>query len=307
MLTAALQLAAAGWPVFPLTGKVPTIPSAHPQGDPLRGSCKGECGRDGHGMIDATTDPDRIGQWWSTWPGANVGVRPPQNVMVLDVDPRHDGDRSLDALQAAHGPLPVTLTAVSGRGDGGAHRYYRRPVGKISARGLGPGIDLKTCSGYVVAPPSVHPDTGRAYAWVDPDAPVADPPAWLVEVLRPAPPTPAPPRRPGRSLGPLTGDSIADLFTEATTWRDVLEPHGWRSLDVDGDADGARWLHPAATSSCSATVRHGCLFVYSTSTVLPTTETGDPHGLTRFRAWAHLNHRGDLSAAARALRETGAL
>ena len=78
--------------------------------------------------------------------------------------------------------------------------------------------------------------------------------------------------------------------------------HGWACLDPDPDADGARWLHPAATSKCSATIKNGCLFVYSTSTVFEFTESGDPHGYTKFRAYAVLNFGGDLKAAARALK-----
>jgi hypothetical protein len=42
------------------------------------------------------------------------------------------------------------------------------------------------------------------------------------------------------------------------------------------------------------------LFVYSTNTPFEPTEAGRPHGYTRFRAWAVLEHGGDLSAAARA-------
>ena len=72
--------------------------------------------------------------------------------------------------------------------------------------------------------------------------------------------------------------------------------------DADPDADGARWLHPTHTSACSATIRHGCLFVYSSNTVFDVTETSDPNGYTKFRAFAVLDHDGDLSAAAKALR-----
>ena len=75
--------------------------------------------------------------------------------------------------------------------------------------------------------------------------------------------------------------------------------------DTDPNADGARWLHPAHTSSCSATIRYGCLFVYSTSTEFETTESGAPNGYTKFRAYALLEHHGDLSLAARALSGQG--
>jgi hypothetical protein len=81
----------------------------------------------------------------------------------------------------------------------------------------------------------------------------------------------------------------------------VLEPQGWECLDYDPDADGARWLHPNHTSRCSATIRHGCLFVWSTNTAFAVTEPGHPRGYTKFRAYAVLNHKGDMSAAARAI------
>jgi hypothetical protein len=53
---------------------------------------------------------------------------------------------------------------------------------------------------------------------------------------------------------------------------------------------------------CSATVRNGCLFVWSTSTVFDASEPGNPKGYTKFRAYAQLNHNGDMKAAARYLK-----
>lgn len=109
-----------------------------------------------------------------------------------------------------------------------------------------------------------------------------------------------PDRRPKFST--FTGGSVADRFAANTSWSQILGPHGWRCASADGDGDGAIWLHPRHTSSCSATIRNGCLFVYSTNTPFNVTESSNPNGYTKFRAYAVLEHGGDMSAAARALR-----
>ena len=286
MGTAALDLARAGWEVLPLAGKVPAI-------------------KGGRGVLDASRDPERVTAWWSgRFRHSNVGARVPERLVVLDVDPRNGGADSMTALTRAHGLLPSTLSVASGRGDGGRHFYLRRPAGELSAARLGPGLDLKTHAGYVVVPPSVHPDTGQPYRRMPGPRTPAVMPAWLVSLLAP----PAPPPRPEpRRLALRGGPGVADAYSASARWSDVLGPHGWRCVGGDGDSDGARWLHPAATSSVSATVRHGLLFVFTTSTALPVTEPGSPHGLTKFRAYALLDHGGDMSAAARALRSQQAV
>jgi Bifunctional DNA primase/polymerase, N-terminal len=197
--------------------------------------------------------------------------------------------------------VPETLTTVSGRGDGGMHLFFGRPPGKLSSQRLGPGLDLKTHNGYVVLPPSVHPVSRKTYTRID--HPVAAPPDWLVELLLPEP---APVWTPKPLCPQFYGPSIADEYSANTSWYDILTPHGWRCRDADPDADGARWLHPTHTSACSATVRNGCLFVYSPNTAFDITVPSNPKGYTRFRAYALLNHDGDLSAAARSLKGTAA-
>lgn len=272
------------WRVFPLRGKVPAIPSW----------------AGGRGVLDATTDLLTVLKWWSgRYAGCNIGGRVPEAMFVLDIDPRNGGLESLQLLETRYGTLPPTLTTVSGRGDGGTHMFFRRPHGKLTSSRLGAGIDIKSSSGYVVLPPSVHPDSGMPYTTIERE--VAATPRWLSTLICPEERS-----QPTRSLRPVpsnAGRSIADIYSSAVSWADILEPHGWLCLNADPDADGARWRHPAATSTTSASIKHEKLFVYSPNTPFEITEALNAHGYTRFRAYAILNHHGDMRAAARKLRE----
>lgn len=125
--------------------------------------------------------------WFERWPDANVGIVTGvvSDLIVLDVDPRHGGEASLAGLELRHGPLPVTVEAVSG--GGGRHIYFAHPGGQVRNRvELAPGIDLRGDGGMIVAPPSVHP-SGARYAWREGLAPgevrLAPPPVWLLREL----------------------------------------------------------------------------------------------------------------------------
>jgi hypothetical protein len=296
MLAFAISYAAAGWEVFPLGAqKAPRIKSPHPEGFGCKGKRDG-CNLDGHGVNDATTDIRTIVRWWGLeYGGANIGGRVPKGVLVLDFDPRKPGHTIAVAVLRQICELPATLETISGRGDGGGHYFYRRPPGRLSLALLGPefsvaadpGIDLKDRGGLVVLPPSIHPVSRRPYRAVD--RPIATLPLELGQkmTVKPAPPRPAPRRRVFTDYG-----QSPTAFNESHTWRDVLGPHGWSCRSGDCDADGAVWLHPAATSSCSATIRGGRLYVYSTSTVFDVTSTGDRHGYSKFDADQLLNRKG---------------
>jgi hypothetical protein len=133
---------------------------------------------------DRAATPAEVEEWFARWPGANVGIVTGHvsGLVVLDVDPAHGGADSLARLEAAHGPLPVTVEALTG--GGGRHLYFAHPGGQVGNRvGLHPGIDLRGDGGCVVAPPSVHP-SGRRYAWAAGRAPdaarLALLPDWLL-------------------------------------------------------------------------------------------------------------------------------
>lgn len=274
------------------------------------------------GMKDATCDLGQIDQWWDARPDSLVAARVPVGVVVVDIDPRHGGDKVWDALVAEHGEPPVTRTHYSGRSDGGRHLWWRwestdKPqiaplVAWATERGLGhtmpsgkvsTGIDMLTHDHrYSILPPSPHPDTGRPYEWATDDAedaPIAAMWGPLAELLTPAP---APTVLPASPAPAAVEDSIADWFCAHNTWSGLLTRHGWSVVLGDGESDGSQWRHPQATNSHSATVRHGCLFVYSPNTPFTETEPSDPHGYTLFHAWATLEYGGDRSSAARAAR-----
>ena len=168
MLKAALDYAARGWPVVPLKGKKPILDDW---------------------PTKAPTDPKAVRALWKKYPSANVGIVTGERsgLFVLDVDPKNDGDTSLATLLATYGALPPTVQVKTG--SGGSHYYFQFPETKFkiknSASLLGKGLDIKTTRGQVVAPPSIHPDTERAYEWIhSPDAmPVAPVPQWLLDLL----------------------------------------------------------------------------------------------------------------------------
>ena len=114
----------------------------------------------------ATTDEATITEWWTTWPNANVGIATgaASGIVVLDVDPKNGGAESLERLKQDATDWPDTMTVLTG--SGGLHFYFAYQAGLRNLNSeLGPGLDIKTDRGQVVAPPSIHPN-GNRYEWL---------------------------------------------------------------------------------------------------------------------------------------------
>jgi len=181
LLTAALEYAARGWPVFPLhTPIAPGVSRACSCGEK---DCKdvGKHPRITGWQKSASTDADQIRRWWRKWPDANIGIVTGDQV-VLDVDPRHGGPASLAALERQHGTLPDTFRVHTG--GGGDHFTFQSNgvVIRNSAGVLGPGLDIRGAGGYTTAAPSLH-FSGNRYEVVDSSAP-APIPEWLSQAAR---------------------------------------------------------------------------------------------------------------------------
>ena len=166
--TIALAYAGRGWKVFPV--KHDKTPYTN------------------RGYKSATTDAAQIQAWWASHPNANIGVAcEPSQLLVLDVDPRNGGDRTLAHLQSEYGELPYGPRSRTG--GGGWHYFYIAPDFRPV---LGDGVDVKY-HGYVVLPYSLY-ESGRRYEWlVAPDEAELPtvPDAWRPLLLTRAPTTTA--------------------------------------------------------------------------------------------------------------------
>jgi hypothetical protein len=157
LAVAAQWYANQGVPVFPIrpNDKRPLIPKAHSNPNE-QATCKRDCGFDGHGLYDATTDPARVADWWSRWPSANIGMPTGRLWDVLDVDGPL-GVATMWATRKLGGCLADSLNilghVITPR-DGGHHLYV--PVsGRGNGSGIYPGVDYRGTGGYVLVPPSV--------------------------------------------------------------------------------------------------------------------------------------------------------
>jgi len=185
----------------------------------------------------STFDPE-------TWlrQGGNIGVRLAADQVVVDIDPRNGGDKSWKSLSWEAGEGNVTVRT----GSGGTHIYFRKPAdvrlrGKYPGR---PGVDVKGHGGFVVAPGSLHPDTGQPYLLESGSfAALKSLPGPMLEALR----RPEPKERTADS-GALSPEQLRVLLA-------VLDPTKFSDYDswltisaachdaVDGDPEGmAVWL-----------------------------------------------------------------
>jgi hypothetical protein len=179
------------------------------------------CGADkrpvtAHGFKDATTDPAQVRDMFRRPGAAMIGVPTgaASDLAVIDLDVK-EGAAGLEWLAANEARIPPTRRHRTR--SGGMHLLFRYPAGRTirnSASKIAPGVDVRGEGGYIIAPPSA------GYAIADDTMP-AEMPRWLVDLLDP--PTPAPAPRP----------------VVAGEWRDTSAPgsrYGLAALQDEADA-----------------------------------------------------------------------
>jgi hypothetical protein len=153
VLPTALALAKRGFAVFPVNwpveenGRLVCSCMKHKRGpDTCNNAAKHPYGKLApNGLLSATTESGIIKHWFGlAAPESNLGLCT-DRLVVIDVDPRHDGDASLAALKREYGELPVTWRVVTG--GGGASIWSIAPgLRRISRREKSAGsLALANC------------------------------------------------------------------------------------------------------------------------------------------------------------------
>ena len=221
-------------------------------------------------------------------------------LLMVDID--------LEALLSAPGPKI--------RGAKGLKPVYQLPDGlELSRHALAwkePGaakavtvFELRGGKVQDVLPPSIHPDTGKPYAW-EPEMPrsrgdIPELPGnlralwenWhvLKPVLNKAQPWAAPP--PPRTYQEGSGDSVIAAFNRDNSPHDILQKYGYKRVGPD------RYLSPhSSTNTPGIVVFKGDdglerLVCYHASDPL----YDDEHAHDAFSAWLILKHGGDIKIA----------
>lgn len=148
LLEHALKYAAQGWPVFPCRAdKTPYNIS---------------------GVLESSTNPQTIENWWRNWPNANIAMDVGgAGMMVIDLDPGH----SIDQLEENIGRLPST-GLIQDTPRGGQHLFYTLGEDEIvpqSSSKLSPHVDVRSFHSYVLLHPSKTSD--GVYTWGGQDKP----------------------------------------------------------------------------------------------------------------------------------------
>ena len=138
---------------------------------------------------------DMVENWFNHLSGAGVGAVTGKisNMVVLDVE-----NWCKTPIEDLLKKYPTQMVARSG--SGGYHLYYQYPTGitRVSNRvGLFEGADLRADGGFIVLPPTLHPN-GNRYEWIKKgplgafpmafleleSQPAVQNEGWIVEALR---------------------------------------------------------------------------------------------------------------------------
>ena len=187
----ALQLAEAGFPVFPC-------------GPDKKPWCE-------RGFYAASTDNEALSKLWRGKANAYVGVPcgAVSGIDILDIDPKHDGMAWWEKHRTS---IPETRTHRTR--SGGLHILFRAYAAMRNSQSIiAPGVDTRGVGGYMIYWPAHGCEVISA-------APIVPWPAWLLQLyLKKSAPPPAAKRtiRPRSASSSISMQAARDMIDRSIT------------------------------------------------------------------------------------------
>lgn len=272
-------------------------------------------------------DPSQAEAFWTHHPELNMGMAlGPSGLCSLDIDCDESFQTILDEFGIPADELwnfPTIQGNQKGRRiifrvpDGAELPYaklnWKREDDDSKSYTV---FELRSaCDGrqrFDMLPPSIHPDTGKPYAWIVQPASSRDewptPPEWLLAIwgawdafkpqLQDACPwtvkaKPVPPAAPTRPRGYTDGPTPIDEHLARVPLTQALERYGYKRK-------GNRWLSPHSTTGLPGVIVDAdrCWICHA-SDPLCSEDTGKP--VNAFDLYCYYEHGGDVSAAVKQL------
>lgn len=218
---AALAIAAAGFPVFPCEARRQDDRFQKVPHSMLRDE---EAERGEGGWKLATTNPQKVSEWWARDPEALIGVPPGMaGAVVIDAD-GPEGVKGLWDEADDDFDLSSTLTVKTPGKGGGLHVWFdRRHTDAIITNGSLQGVkgEARGDRGYVIVPPSKMPD-GSKYETSSHTNDLSELPDWAAFIL------------PWDRKGDKERASIADVTTgDEIEWLLRFKPFGGNTKEAE--------------------------------------------------------------------------
>ena len=164
-----------------------------------------------------------LNSWMKDYPDFNIAIITGNAAGLVVVDA--DSERGMNLVKEIGLPKG-TPTVLTNRGE---HYYFRYPDYDVPSRSFKElGLDIKSDGGYVLAPPSKHPD-GGTYKWkVNLVAELPELPKKLMKLIENTLKQKADSdpfiKEPGMEVVDLAGDQVTDLPPEIQKWLETPTP-----------------------------------------------------------------------------------
>jgi putative DNA primase/helicase len=160
-------------------------------------------------------------------PNLNVGFKV-MGFSVLDVDFRHDGDKTLAGLlQESETDFNHAISVKTG--GGGVHIYASNTDLKNTAGVLGSGIDIRSEGGFIVAPGSRH-KSRTVYEWQEIGEPALMPEDWFYSNSEENEQSSE--KKPSIKKDGVAGRQLKDIILPAQPTSDYIIREGVRELTL---------------------------------------------------------------------------